>query len=407
MVAGQKQFYNVFVGAETGILKGVSINPKENHTKNFHRLKSLRKENEITSLNWVSDGEILFGTRDQRVSGFDPTDNSFTHGRKAEDDSDTPIIGLGRLPEETLVTAYQSGTVKIWRSKPQIFNALDKQVILSSTSGRKRKRKILGNEDIDSEIANKVIANLKTGKDLRCMKLEGHLLATGGQEHDLHITDFGSGSDVIFRAKNVPLDMLQLRVPIWISDLAFLEPSVISTVSRHSHIRLYDIRAQRRPVVSFGYPNVEPLTCMSRISDKEYQILVGTAQGGLAQYDLKMGLKGMVQKYKGSVGSVRSIYYGNGHFASVGLDRFLRIYSLGTRSKHARIYLKSRLNHVVLRKGFDPDFEETVESSSKSIKENEGDDNDDDIEILEDDDEEMMWSNMDTIREPSKKQKNK
>ncbi|QQP35655.1 WD repeat-containing protein 74 [Caligus rogercresseyi] len=359
MDSKKKRSHNVYVGAESGLLKGVSINPKENRYKNFHRLKSLSKEHEITALTWVSEGEILFGTRGQRVSGFDPSDDSFSSGRHAEEGSGAPIVGLGRLPDETLVTAY--GT--------------------------------LNNPDVDSQTAEATIGSLKKGKNLRVAKLNGNLLASGGQEHDLHITDLEAGA-VTFRAKNVPPDSLQLRVPVWVSDLLFLEEErILSYVSRHSHIRLYDVRAQRRPLVSFGYPNKEPLTCMARTHDSK-GVLVGSSQGGLAHFDLRMGLKGMVKKYKGSVGSIRSIAYENGHFAAVGLDRFIRIYSLEKRIKQSRLYLKSRLNHVVLRKGFDPDFEEDLTEESEVV-------------ILEDD-EEIIWSDMETVDEepvPSKKKK--
>nr|ACO11747.1 WD repeat-containing protein 74 [Caligus rogercresseyi] len=393
MDSKKKRSHNVYVGAESGLLKGVSINPKENRYKNFHRLKSLSKEHEITALTWVSEGEILFGTRGQRVSGFDPSDDSFSSGRHAEEGSGAPIVGLGRLPDETLVTAYGSGIVKIWRSSAESFNILDREVILSSTHGRKKKKKALNNPDVDSQTAEATIGSLKKGKNLRVAKLNGNLLASGGQEHDLHITDLEAGA-VTFRAKNVPPDSLQLRVPVWVSDLLFLEEErILSYVSRHSHIRLYDVRAQRRPLVSFGYPNKEPLTCMALTHDSK-GVLVGSSQGGLAHFDLRMGLKGMVKKYKGSVGSIRSIAYENGHFAAVGLDRFIRIYSLEKRIKQSRLYLKSRLNHVVLRKGFDPDFEEDLTEESEVV-------------ILEDD-EEIIWSDMETVDEepvPSKKKK--
>jgi hypothetical protein len=39
----EEQDFNVFVGAETGILKGVNVNRKMCISKNFHNLKSLQK----------------------------------------------------------------------------------------------------------------------------------------------------------------------------------------------------------------------------------------------------------------------------------------------------------------------------------------------------------------------------
>ena len=63
----------------------------------------------------------------------------------------------------------------------------------------------------------------------------------------------------IFIAKNVRDDMLQLRVPVWPSDAAFMPDNrTIVTCTRHKHIRLYDPRCQRRPKFTFEWE--EPLT---------------------------------------------------------------------------------------------------------------------------------------------------
>ena len=60
--------FNVFVGAETGILKGVNVHSKGNIVKNFHNLKSLDKQFEITCASFGNgEGEILMGLRNQSV----------------------------------------------------------------------------------------------------------------------------------------------------------------------------------------------------------------------------------------------------------------------------------------------------------------------------------------------------
>ena len=56
--------FNIFVGAETGLLKGVSINPKLNLAKNFSNMHSLERKHEITAMSWGNDeeqNEILLG----------------------------------------------------------------------------------------------------------------------------------------------------------------------------------------------------------------------------------------------------------------------------------------------------------------------------------------------------------
>ena len=56
--------------------------------------------------------------------------------------------------------------------------------------------------------------------------------------------------------------MLQLEVPIWVSDIIFLkQESKVAISSRHGHIRLYDTRANRRPVIS--HHKDDPFICIS------------------------------------------------------------------------------------------------------------------------------------------------
>ena len=65
---------------------------------------------------------------------------------------------------------------------------------------------------------------------------------------------------------------------------------------------------------------------------------------------------GMRGKYRGCTGGIRSI---NCHptrnvFAAVGLDRFLRIFDIYKAKPIQKMYLKSRLNHVLMTNAFDP-----------------------------------------------------
>ena len=85
-------------------------------------------------------------------------------------------------------------------------------------------------------------------------------------------------------------------------------------------------------------------------------MLVATGSGKLALYDYRARNKGMYRKYKGCVGGIRSIYClkDKPYFASVGLDRFLRIYNVNSQKPIQKLYLKSQLNCVLLTKDFDP-----------------------------------------------------
>ena len=77
--------FNVFVGAETGILKGINVNKKATITKNFHNLSKLEKEFEITCLSFgESENEILLGLRNQTVKVYDVQYRSFSQSLDAK-----------------------------------------------------------------------------------------------------------------------------------------------------------------------------------------------------------------------------------------------------------------------------------------------------------------------------------
>ncbi len=93
--------------------------------------------------------------------------------------------------------------------------------------------------------------------------------------------------------------------------------------------------------------------CLNFIS---FQVLVGTTTGQLALFDFRQESRGLFRKYKGCVGSIRSLDCDRetGYFSAVGLDRFLHVYHVGDKKVRAKTYLKSRLNSVLLGRGFDP-----------------------------------------------------
>ena len=66
---------NAFVGAETGLLKGINVNPKANIVKNFHTFKDkkLDKEEEVTAMAWDADGAIIMGLRNRHVKVWEKT----------------------------------------------------------------------------------------------------------------------------------------------------------------------------------------------------------------------------------------------------------------------------------------------------------------------------------------------
>ena len=66
---------------------------------------------------------------------------------------------------------------------------------------------------------------------------------------------------------------------------------------RHGHIRLYDTKGhQRRPVLSMEWPD-EVLTAISS-TPCDHDVLVATATGHIAQFDIRMTHKGKEKSAK-------------------------------------------------------------------------------------------------------------
>ncbi|KAK6013024.1 WD domain, G-beta repeat protein [Ostertagia ostertagi] len=114
----------------------------------------------------------------------------------------------------------------------------------------------------------------------------------------------------------VPLDFLGLEVPIACTDARYVDDSgTIIEATKVHELRLYDPRAQRRPVKKIPFMNV-PITA-----------------------------------YKGQAGAIRSIdaHPTAPYVATCGIDRFVRVHDIDTRKLAHKIYCKTRLNRVLLR----------------------------------------------------------
>ncbi|KAF8321559.1 hypothetical protein DL93DRAFT_2152166 [Clavulina sp. PMI_390] len=140
----------------------------------------------------------------------------------------------------------------------------------------------------------------------------------------------------VWRAKNLPNDNLQLRQPVHVSSLAFLDRSStdkgpshhLITGSRLGHVRRYDTRAARRPVANWTqFKSVQKV----QRGCSEHEILVSDTQSGLYSVDTRTGK--IMTGYKGISGAINSFapiqstsLNSGSCFASVALDRFFRLH---------------------------------------------------------------------------------
>ncbi|KAJ8276576.1 hypothetical protein COCON_G00083280 [Conger conger] len=313
-MTGKSQICSIWVGSETGILKGVSLAKKQ--AFNFCELNSLSRDQEVCMLCWgdAQETEVLVGCANGAVKTFSTEKGIFTESRQCGDGTQGKFTGLA-VTDSSLVTCVESGLVKIWKE---------------------------GSTDTVEINAGSSVCRMRQNTAQR------HHMATGGKENPLKVWDLERPDTPIFSAKNVRNDWLDLRVLEWVRDMAFIPDSEkIVTCTGHHQVRVYDPSSpQRRPVLEAQFGEY-PLTALS-LPSTPGSVVVANTHGQVAILDLRKGLvRGCL---KGLAGTVRGLqcHPSLPLVASCGLDRFLRVHSLEDRSLQHKVYLKSRLNCVLL-----------------------------------------------------------
>ncbi|XP_029026841.1 WD repeat-containing protein 74 [Betta splendens] len=307
---------SVWLGSETGILKGVSVSRKQ--AFNFCNTSQLSRDQEVRALCWgdAAESELLVGSVDGTVKTFSVEKGVFTETRRCGETADGCFTGLATLGDSALVTCGECGTVRVWR-----------------------------------EDRSEAVMELNAGKNVCRMRqnpVHRHKVATGGKENGLKMWDLERPEKPVFTAKNLRDDWLDLRRPHWVRDVGFIPDSdKMVTCTGYHQVHVFDPSSpQRRPVLEAEYGEY-PLTALS-LPAAGNTVVVGNTHGQIAVLDLRKGLvRGCL---KGLAGGVRGLqcHPSQPVVASCGLDRFLRIHALEDRKVQHKVYLKSRLNCLLL-----------------------------------------------------------
>ncbi|XP_013135879.1 PREDICTED: WD repeat-containing protein 74 [Papilio polytes] len=314
-----KQF-DIFIASHIGSFKHVkyytdlSKNSKK-CLENLIDIKTLEKQDGITAMSWSGEEqiEILMAKKNGVIQCYDTEEGKFMKSFRIDLGSKR-VVGIGQS-HRVLLLGVSSGIVKVWTNMNES---------MVSVGGKIDKMKICPD-------------------DLT-------LFATGGEENDLKVWRVGE-TEPVFAAKNRPHDWLQLRVPIWVSDLTFMPGqggNILAVCSRYGYVRLYDIRAQRRPVCNVDFQNGMAATCLEPSFD-ERQVLVGFGRGQLHQVDLRRGKPD--KGYKGCVGGVTDIAIHREHrlVVTTSLDRHLRVHSYDSKELLYKLYVTSKPSNLLLQ----------------------------------------------------------
>uniref|UniRef100_A0A8I6AFE4 Testis expressed 54 n=1 Tax=Rattus norvegicus TaxID=10116 RepID=A0A8I6AFE4_RAT len=286
MAATSARWNHVWVGTETGILKGVNLQRKL--AANFTPSGQPRREEAVNALCWGTGGEtqILVGCADRTVRHFNAEEGTFQSQRYCPGGEGT-FRGLAQADDGTLITCVDSGILRVWCEN-------------------------------DKEASSDPLLELKVGPGVCRMRQDPthtHVVATCGKENALKVWDLQGSEEPVFRAKNV---------------------------------RIYDPASpQRRPVLEATYGEY-PLTAMT-LTPEGNSVIVGNTHGQLAEIDFRQGrLLGCLKGLAGSVRGLQC-HPSKPLLASCGLDRVLRIHRIrNPRGLEHKVYLKSQLNCLLL-----------------------------------------------------------
>lgn len=311
--------HELYVGTHTGSFK--HLTPASEKTPygqtNLCQLSSLDKESRVTSLAFGDDAqtEILLGRAKGAAEllslGEENTSSSVNF-------SCGPIVGLARYNNK-LIAGIGNGTIQCLEPG----SASEPVTITTGTQ----------------------IDHLRQCQQARS------IVATGGKErqNNLKVYDLSADGKQIFTSKNLPNDYLQLEVPVWDSDIGFVDgPSVLATCSRTGYVRLYDTRKQRRPVACFS--SEEHGMSFAALVARGNFIYTGTTMGALKAYDTRR-MKTHVHTYKGFTGGISDLHLDEtGRFlSSASLDRYVRIHDADSTVLLYQCYVKSKATKVLIR----------------------------------------------------------
>ncbi|CAI9283775.1 unnamed protein product [Lactuca saligna] len=175
----------------------------------------------------------------------------------------------------------------------------------------------------------------------------------GGKGVEVNIWDLATHTK-IWTAKSPPKNSLGIFTPTWFTSATFLckddHRKFVGGTNSHQ-VRLYDMAAQRRPVMSFDFRET-PIKAITEDQDGN-TIYIGNGSGDLASVDIRTGklLGCFLGKCSGSIRSIAR-HPDLPMIASCGLDSYLRIWDIKSRQLLSAVFLKQHLTNVVFDSHF-------------------------------------------------------
>ncbi|KAI9481836.1 Ribosome biogenesis protein nsa1 (NOP7-associated protein 1) [Coemansia sp. RSA 989] len=405
-----------YTGDESGLIKGVDIDANvsllEAQSQAAKRARAAAKAKATLKPNEQAPSvdTSLAGVNLWTINGKVSRENSIDQMCATEWQTGNGAFAVGRKNGRLDIIAHNGEelftfTDPTFSSKPNIkhngkliterrfvgLSAFNEHFLTCTNLGEVRYQSFNSNE------ATKLIKLPLDAFRMRTHDKQPNVFAVGGREHELSIWDAETvqagleftkpKSDPIFKAKNVPLDYLSLRVPVWVTDMQFTSDNATSPTvaisTGYRQIRLYDARAQQRPVQDWEVSK-HPIYHLLKSHTKP-ELFFADNVGNVQQVDMRTGqVTGALRGVSGAVKTMALSEDGS-KIAVAGLDRYVRVYQAdGMHLPLHRAYTKQRITSLLW------------DWSHKDFSTNE----------IEEQEAEDIWENMDKeALKPKKKRK--
>ncbi|KAK8488948.1 hypothetical protein V6N13_060932 [Hibiscus sabdariffa] len=316
-----------------------------------------RKNGVIEILNPLN-GELFFSVSDLSNAGVRPEDNA--------------IVGLHLFRKQRLELTSRSRTLLACTTKGNASIKTIDMIDTKADSGAPKTWNVCASGNISfSEVDGSESYALFGGKgvEVNMWDLENCTKIWTAKPGSLfNLSDFIKIKYLCFSVfyvfislnashiEQLPPNSLGIFTPTWFTSATFLSKDdrrkVVAGTNNHQ-VRLYDVSAQRRPVISFDFRE-NPIKAVAEDPDG-HTIYIGNGSGDLASVDIRTGklLGCFLGKCSGSIRSIAR-HPELPMIASCGLDSYLRIWDIGTRQLLSSVFLKQHLTKVV----FDTNFTE-------------------------------------------------